>query len=477
MRLKNPALIIEKEDPFKEDALNRKDNILALTQFVSTFQEPIVLCIDSPWGTGKTTFIEMWRKYLINEGFPTLYFNAWENDFSDNALVSLIGEIKKGLNEFDIKGERKKQVNKLFNDTKSFAIEFLKISIPFALKAATSGIIDIKNDSGDTLGELVKNFAEDKIKDYEKAKKIIKRFKEKLSEFAQTIYNEDKTGNRKPLIFFIDEMDRCRPTFSIELLEKAKHLFNVEGVVFVLAIDKEQLEHSIRTVYGIGMNVGGYLRRFIDVNYELPVPPAKGFCEFLFKRFGIKDYVKNNIDRIGSNDILYHLIDTLSELFSIFNFPLRVQEQCLSQVSIALHMFGSNEKVFPEMLAALIALKSANQILYKKFIKKSCEVQDVLNSIKEVHGGRNFLKEDSGIYFEVLLNILQHGKDESTMKAFKRYAEHDNMSQSKTLTDPKLREYRTKGLHKYFEKGVDLSTLLDRLVKKIEISDKFVYTK
>src|SRR3989338_1346594 len=94
MRIKIPPLNIPENNPFAEDQLERKQSAEVLTQFISTIREPFVLAIDSPWGTGKTTFINMWLRFLKKEAFPCLYFNAWENDFTDDPLVSFIGEMK-----------------------------------------------------------------------------------------------------------------------------------------------------------------------------------------------------------------------------------------------------------------------------------------------------------------------------------------------------------------------------------------------
>jgi len=67
--------------------------------------------------------------------------------------------------------------------------------------------------------------------------------------------------NQKPLIFFIDELDRCRPDYALQLLEKAKHLFNIDGIIFILALDRDQIGHSLKSIYGEGLDVDGYLRR------------------------------------------------------------------------------------------------------------------------------------------------------------------------------------------------------------------------
>jgi predicted KAP-like P-loop ATPase len=96
----------------------------------------------------------------------------------------------------------------------------------------------------------------------------IDSFRINLEKLAHEIAT--KEGGASPLVFFIDEMDRCRPDFAIALLERIKHLFNVNRVVFVLAVDRAQLNESVKALYGLNANPDGYLRRFIDLAYSLP---------------------------------------------------------------------------------------------------------------------------------------------------------------------------------------------------------------
>ena len=98
-------------------------------------------------------------------------------------------------------------------------------------------------------------------------------------------------------MFIIDELDRCRPSFSIEVLEKAKHFFNVENIIFVLGADKEQLGHSIKAIYGNDLNVNGYLRRFIDLDYVLPSPDKGLFVKVLFKKHLFNEYFSSKTGR------------------------------------------------------------------------------------------------------------------------------------------------------------------------------------
>ena len=86
---------ITSDAPFKEDKLNREQIAPILTTIADVYSDSgAVLAIDGEWGSGKTTFVKMWRQYLINNGYKTLYFNAWETDFIEDPLIALMGELK-----------------------------------------------------------------------------------------------------------------------------------------------------------------------------------------------------------------------------------------------------------------------------------------------------------------------------------------------------------------------------------------------
>lgn len=278
---------IPDDNPFQNDVLNRKDNIEILTKFITSFEQSIVLCIDGGWWQGKTTFIRMWEKYLHQQSIPTIYFNAWESDYTDDALIALIGEI--GLSIENLSGENKEKGNDFLNTLKNKSIYLVKDASAkdwLVIGSAIGSFFTNGRIKADKIVEFTNNLgaclAKEQIEKYEKSKQILNEFKENLSKLAECYSSTNET---KPLIIFIDELDRCRPNFAIEVLEKAKHLFNVDNIIFVLATDKSQLAHSIQAVYGQGLDVNGYLRRFIDFDYFLPTSDNNNFFKNLLQKF------------------------------------------------------------------------------------------------------------------------------------------------------------------------------------------------
>lgn len=85
MGIFNNEIVINEENSFENDKLNRECEAGNLTNLFSLVENQMVLAIDSPWGTGKSSFLKMWNQKLRNNGYDTVFFNAWENDFVDDS--------------------------------------------------------------------------------------------------------------------------------------------------------------------------------------------------------------------------------------------------------------------------------------------------------------------------------------------------------------------------------------------------------
>lgn len=389
---------IDAADPFKNDVLDRKANIEILTQFITSYEQSIVLCIDAGWGQGKTTFIKMWQQYLKNQDIPTIYFNAWESDYTDDALIALIGEISLSIQE--LAGEDKTTAEKIIGRIYKFAANFTKAAAPtmanLGIKAASGGLISA-DEIPTAFGNLSEALVKEQITQYEESRKTLGSFKKALSELARCYADGDA---HKPLVIFIDELDRCRPNFAIEVLEKAKHLFNVDNIVFVLATDKTQLGHSIRAVYGQGLDVNGYLRRFIDFDYLLPSPVKSDYIVSLLKDLAIDKYL--NINPFYFD---YTLLNILKAITNLYKLTLREQEALCNILNIIVRTKIHLTKEKYTLLFLLIILKLKFPDLYKSLNRynKSKFFSNVLENLNSQYSSDT----DNDIYhFEFLECML-----------------------------------------------------------------------
>ena len=99
----------------------------------------------------------------------------------------------------------------------------------------------------------------------------------------------DETGH--PMVFIIDELDRCRPTFAIELLERVKHIFDVPNLVFVFGINRDELCTSLQSIYG-EIDASVYLRRFFDMEFTLQEVDSAKFSRHLMQKFGVDTFLR-----------------------------------------------------------------------------------------------------------------------------------------------------------------------------------------
>ncbi len=470
MKLKAPIIQIPDEDPFRHDLLRRKESAEILTELLRSTGDPLVLCVDASWGEGKTTFLTMWKKYLENTGFQTLYFNAWENDFSDDGLVSLIGELEAGIDELSLKDSKVKKAKSHLTKAKKMGAVLLKHALPAGVKIATAGAVNLDAATEATLSKLSEKIAQDQIENYEVSKKSVAGFRKELSLFAEQVTTNAEKGRKTPLVILIDELDRCRPTYAIEILEKAKHFFSVPNVVFVLAVDKEQLGHSIRSIYGLGMDVNGYLRRFIDLDYALPRPEKGAFCKAQFDRFGLREFFDKR-KGYESRDDYNHFEKLFTELFSMLRCSLREQEHSFALLSLAIRTTPENYKLYPLLLGTLIVLKIKNPDLYKGFITGKTDPHSVLEYLRSQSGGRELLGTNYGAALEAHLITCR----------LPRYEIGDLVSPyQKAISNPeapemeKARANRIIELIQSFEFN-DGYGILGYLVKKIDMASQFVH--
>lgn len=463
MILKPQEIEVIEGSPFQNDKLDRKESAEVLTEFILSSNDPMVVCIDAPWGQGKTTFLRMWEQHLKDNSVPTLYFNAWENDFTDDAFVSLIGEIGSAIESFGTQ-ENEGKAKEYYEKAKKAGLGLVKRSIPVAAKVATGGALDLDKFTEQALSAFAESVANDQIEKYENAKKSLGVFRQHLSDFAESVSNEEG----KPLVFIIDELDRCRPTFSIEILEKAKHFFNVPNIIFVLGADKEQLGHSIKAVYGRDINVNGYLRRFIDFDYLLPSPEKGKFVKALFDKYAFKNYFSEK----KANDTRYEgdqALKMFTDLFDVYKLTLREQTHCCSLLSLSIRTTPSNYKLFPLFLCLLIVLKVKQPEIYKQLIQGSFSPTQLIEHIKKTDKKGLIFESNYGVVLESYI-VASHSND-FVDENFK--APYVAIRESQSSTDlEKRRATRILGIldQLAWEDGIGT---LDYLVKKIEIASRF----
>ena len=269
---------------FIDDKLNRERYANFIINITNSQQEykvlsdnkSLILAIDSPWGTGKTTFVNMLETKIKREydnnynpiSYTVVSYNAWKCDFSDNPLETLIFEIYKNVSDSkNIPDDLKED---FFNALKLLG----KVSLTRLLgdKDAVEDILEVLRIGKSTFKKKKSSTMIDYFKKYAEEKSKLDKFKESLGRICFD----------KKMIIIIDELDRCRPDFSIELLEAVKHIFDIPNLTFIFSLDIDKLSKGIEKIYG-DINGTEYLIRFFDYISKMPKPDVRCICKPFIK--------------------------------------------------------------------------------------------------------------------------------------------------------------------------------------------------
>lgn len=260
--MKNLDLKLNEENihyVLKNNFINRNRYISSFFKLINGLEENKIIALDGEWGSGKTWFVKS-VEYLMNsesnnelnivdkeimnkvkDKYMTFYYNAWENDDAKSAMLSLIYKL---INDSCLQK----------NESEVGAIPRLLNTV---IKFVTNGAIDIKED---IFGEQWNNKQiTDCIKTSEEIKETFKKIIDNLL-----------IENKNRLLIIIDEIDRCKPTFAIDLLENIKHFYDDNRIIFLVTTNNKALASSVCKIYGEKYDGALYLDRIFDINLELP---------------------------------------------------------------------------------------------------------------------------------------------------------------------------------------------------------------
>lgn len=328
--------------------------------------QPYVVTLDSPWGTGKSLLLRMWHDSLRTRGHACLLFNAWETDFASDPFIAFSEEISSQLRKLDVEPKVKRSVAQMSGTLRKRGTELLKLGFRVAGRVADKYVPGIDSvlqaleekglsgeDAADVLDVLTASADSwSHLDNYQQQYKHLQKYREQLQKIADRL---TKAG-AGPLIIFIDELDRCRPDYAIKMLERVKHIFGVRGVVFVLATDKKQLLSSIAHVYGLEENNSDvYLRRFFDMEISLPDPAMDDFIGMLHERIGI------------SYEYESELIELLKGLVKFYKLKgLRDMGQIFCRLHAITKVYTSPSFGTIALVATFLILQHANRVAFEK---------------------------------------------------------------------------------------------------------------
>lgn len=397
IRIQPRDIKVTPENPFRHDLLGRKQPVEILTHLLRSIEGPCVIAVDAAWGTGKTTFLKMWAQHLRNNEFPVVEFNAWETDFAGDPFVALSTELTEGLSSPKNK-DLQDRLDRMMKQVK----KVVRSSIPIAIRCATMGILDLQSSLEKEIGQHISSLLENRLSEYKETRKALEEFRESLQHVVSA-FAESK--DRRPLVIIIDELDRCRPLYAVELLEAAKHLYSVDGIAFVLALNRSELVHSVKSLYGVGFDAIGYLRRFFDVEFRLPDPDRDRFIERALDAVKISDFFKRTQDRNASQDSEETVIrDWLKKFFGSRDFSLRRIAKSIHHLGLVFASLPSQERSFGISAVVALIVRTADPNIYYEFIRGEASDLQVVDRVFDRNPSLSELRnQHAGHMFEAMI--------------------------------------------------------------------------
>ena len=361
-------------DPWRDDLLDRGDAAGELTKLLRN-ERSISISLSGAWGTGKTFLLRRWLKDLKRAGAKTAYVNAWESDFSHDPVIPITSSLAGAIGPSG-PDETKEALLQA-------AIDFALTNAEGLLKKYTGISAPIKRWLG---------IEDPKDMDpYQARLAALERLRGALA----TLAREAEENSCYPLVIVIDELDRCRPDYAVEFLERVKHVLRVEGVVFVFGVNRQALGEAIGHRFGIS-DTDGYLQKFFDV--DVPLPRRVGMTRFVGQKARLEQRLsalqQEHLQYVNSNGTQSYnptaqavsqtvdkIVGHLATLADAVALTPREAEHCLSLAAMALNKMDRDLIPYAEFAAPMILLKVRNQRIYEKYVGRQAQAGEVLDCL------------------------------------------------------------------------------------------------
>lgn len=410
LRFRPDEIVITDAAPFANDKLERQPFVEAITDLLKAIREPFVVALNAPWGSGKTTTLGLLKPELARANITTVSFNAWEVDDATDPLVPLVAALHDRL--LEIKGYPREFDPSKIDRFKKLGNSILKHGAIAAVKVATAGIVDIgatadgiAKAAGEAALKASEDLTVDLIENFKQERKAANQFRHLLEELISYVRVSTPDGQEwPPLVLIIDELDRCRPTFAIAMLERIKHFFSVPGLVFVLALDLEQLKASTRKVYGGDLDATEYLRRFVDLELRLPRADLGNMVNAMLTSCGADSFFEARTHAAILREDRGWIVQILKNLARHFDLSPRVIQRMVSRLMLVVRQTPPNGHLDPLIVVFLIFLRMHDEQMLRGLVTGNLQADQAMAALRtRSPGGEAFFNSHSGMVIEAAL--------------------------------------------------------------------------
>ncbi len=349
----------------EDDLLGRKKISGRLSKLLERIEDPLVIALDGGWGTGKSYFLKRWvaehRKVDSNKAL-TVYFDAFAHDYLNEPLIGLISALS---------ARTPTKNNKNITALKSAAVKLIRPAVRVTLAAVSGGATEMLGGAMAGATSAATSDAKDAVDKFWKREEGRHQAMLDFHSALENLTSPSKEGNsHTPLVIVIDELDRCRPDYALEVLEIIKHFFSVPHVHFVLGVNLNSLENSVTARYGPQIDATAYLQKFVSLKMTLPDQHENTHTTLL--------YLKKYGQQMGLHDrLLDDLFHQTKILLRRNSISIRDAAKILSTASLLPDNL-KNESAFHLRVVAttLLITKIIRPSLFKELVNSSISQKD-----------------------------------------------------------------------------------------------------
>ncbi len=249
---------------------------------------PISIGLFGGWGSGKSTLLELVKQRVEKpggEGPIVVNFDAWLYQGFDDARTALLDEITSALKSA---AEKKKGVLERIGSLyeRIDKLRALALVAEGALTVATG--VPTFGRAAEVVERMLGGRATEE--DVEAAKAVAKKAAKSARSLAKVGVGNESPSQQiaairrelstllreidRPLLVFIDNLDRCVPKSAIKTLEAVRLFLFMPETGFVIAADDDMIRHAIREHYEFSSNAEKHVTDYLDklVQMRVAVP-------------------------------------------------------------------------------------------------------------------------------------------------------------------------------------------------------------
>lgn len=284
------------------------------------------ISIDASWGMGKTLLKDVLVEKLKEKKIKVKAINAWETDYFSDPMKSLIGEMNES--DLNVSSETIEKGEKLIKKMSGVAIKIFGTALLKKLNFTNEDIINLKS--------IFQGMDSSGIEEYKNYKDLVKNFKRSFGIGFGTLKR----------VIILDELDRCKPNYAIELLEATKHIFDIYNLTFIFLVNKEQLKYTVENLYGCSRENEDYFEKFFDLQLVFPEIDIEDFVKIEYKNY---EYGSESFQQGGILDFEKFMTSLLLKLI-IINYKnldiksIRQLKKSLNKFNYSIRTFSLKEK-------------------------------------------------------------------------------------------------------------------------------------